>query len=259
MTWKLNSVTTPATVPDADYNLLNMYGGLAPAGSEFLVLNLTITNDSQSTVDPADFPSIGTWEWVSPSGQQTQLEDGQITQPIFGNGEYNVNDIAQGKSFTLDMVSVVPLGSGSLALDDQMNSAPDLQINYATKPAASAAASAAILPVFIVNGIANAYNGRDPATIDYSGDSSNVATDLVWSSWTATGAQASGTVIIQGCNPNCAQGSQSPTPVTITLSNPVNGVFMSMTETIQGQNPSHYTYSSSSNANWALNADQASS
>jgi hypothetical protein len=45
--------------------------------------------------------------------------------------------------------------------------------------------------------------------------------------------------------------------VTITLSNPVDGLFASMTETIQEQAPAYYTYSANSSTNWALNAEQS--
>src|ERR1019366_2771250 len=80
----------------------------------------------------------------------------------------------------------------------------------------------------------------------------NVVTALVWSSWNATGATGNGTVIIQDCNPNCAQGSQTPTPVTVTLGAVVGGYFTAMTESIQGLAPTYYHGS-----NWALNASQS--
>jgi hypothetical protein len=127
-----------------------------------------------------------------------------------------------------------------------------------TKPKVTHRTQAAPLPEFRVNGTGGStYIGREPGTIDYSGDSGNITTDLEWSSWTATSATGEGYVDIQGCNPDCATGGQTPTPTTITLSNPVGGLFISMTESVQGEAPKSFTYSATSNANWALNASQS--
>jgi hypothetical protein len=41
-------------------------------------------------------------------------------------------------------------------------------------------------------------------------------------------------VDIEGCVPDCAQGSQTPTPVALTASDLVGGVYQVLTETIQG-------------------------
>jgi hypothetical protein len=116
------------------------------------------------------------------------------------------------------------------------------------------------------------YSGTDPTMIDFSADGGNIATDLTWGAWpsgpngnvpvdaTVTGT---GTVYIQGCVPNCADGSETPEPVTIVLSDPIPGdpvLWGQMTETIQGQNMAtmggegsdgHYAYPGA----WALGAD----
>jgi hypothetical protein len=115
------------------------------------------------------------------------------------------------------------------------------------------------------------YSGTDPTSIAFSADGGNIAYDLSWGPWptgvdgnvsasaTVTG---SGTVNIQGCVPACYDGSETPEPVTIVLSDPIIGdptVWGQMTETIAGQNMNTmggegsngvYTYPNS----WALGA-----
>jgi hypothetical protein len=69
-------------------------------------------------------------------------------------------------------------------------------------------------------------------------------------------------VEIQGCIPNCAQGTETPEPVTVVLSDPVAGdpaIRGHMTEVVSGQNMAEmggegtdgvYTYPNA----WALGA-----
>ena len=52
------------------------------------------------------------------------------------------------------------------------------------------------------------------------------------------GAVGTGTSDIQGCVPNCAQGSETPVPAKITFSNPVNGHF---TKVVEIRNGTRYT------------------
>lgn len=86
---------------------------------------------------------------------------------------------------------------------------------------ASSAPSNGSLPTLVVG----SWSGMKPTTIDFSGDAGNVVTSIVWSSWTATQAVGQGTSVIQGCVPNCAQGSNTPVATTITLSKPAERLF----------------------------------
>ena len=106
--------------------------------------------------------------------------------------------------------------------------------NQPTTPASTATQT---LPVLTVGG----YSGMKPATIDFSGDASNVVTSITWTSWTATGATGQGTSDIDSCVPSCAQAPASYVPATITLSAPVNGKFTAMTETRNGSS-SNWSY-----------------
>jgi hypothetical protein len=79
-----------------------------------------------------------------------------------------------------------------------------------------------------------------PSTIGFSGDSGNIATALVWSHWGSPIATARGVVNIQGCVPDCASGSETPTPVEITVSNLTGDVYENLTESVAGSRPVAY-------------------
>lgn len=81
------------------------------------------------------------------------------------------------------------------------------------------------------------YTGVKPTKIFLSGDSSNIVTGITWSSWGEQGAVGTGTVDVEGCVPDCASGSQTPTATTIRLSVVANGQFTHLEEAIQGQPP----------------------
>ncbi|HXA30964.1 MAG TPA: hypothetical protein VNV87_01800 [Acidimicrobiales bacterium] len=86
----------------------------------------------------------------------------------------------------------------------------------------------------------------------FSNDSTAVVTSISWSSWTSTEAVGNGTWAYDDCIPDCNTATSTPYPATITLSQPMNGVFTSMTETTSGPEgfSSTYTYPS----NWVLGA-----
>ena len=116
-------------------------------------------------------------------------------------------------------------------------------ISPSPKSVVKAAHATSVAPAALPELHAGTYTGREPATIRFSGDAGNIAVGLVWSSWTSTEAAGSGTVNIQGCNPDCASGSETPEPVTITLSQPANGQFAAITENISGEGAQDFTAS----------------
>jgi hypothetical protein len=121
-TWKLDGVSTPATLSGADYSALNLIGGTAQdevgAGSEYLVITFTVTNETATGIDPMDFGTLG-WEYVDPSGNVTDLIDlpGGTSQPVFDDNEAG-HIIAPGTSAVVTMLAVVP-SQGSLAADPE--------------------------------------------------------------------------------------------------------------------------------------------
>jgi hypothetical protein len=56
-----------------------------------------------------------------------------------------------------------------------------------------------------------------PKEIEVSGDSSGYVKDLVWSDWGSPHATATGVMELDDCNPNCAQGTFTGYPATVTL------------------------------------------
>jgi hypothetical protein len=106
--------------------------------------------------------------------------------------------------------------------------------NAGDVPAAStapAAAPTAPAPVLATAG----YDGIRPGFISFSADSGNVIENIRWSSWGPDSASGTGTSYLQGCVPNCAEGSMTLVPATVTLSAPAAGQFTWITEARNGQ------------------------
>ncbi|MDA8056566.1 MAG: hypothetical protein M0032_01125 [Actinomycetota bacterium] len=100
-------------------------------------------------------------------------------------------------------------------------------------------------PVLIVHNADGAvtFDGERPGTIDFSVDSSNIVTHLTWSAWGPTGATGTGTLMANNCRPNCAQGTVTPVPTTVTLSGVSHGHFTALTER-SASGTRHYHYPS---------------
>ncbi len=92
------------------------------------------------------------------------------------------------------------------------------------------------------------YDGREPSTIGFSRDSSNIVSHLTWSSWGPTAAVGHGTLGLNNCKPNCATGTVTQVSATVGLSL-VDGHFTAMTEK-SGSSDLSYSYPS----NWAASA-----
>jgi len=58
----------------------------------------------------------------------------------------------------------------------------------------------------------------EPKTILVTGDGSEFVTDLVWTGWGLATATGSGTMKIDNCNPNCAQGTFTDYVATVVVS-----------------------------------------
>jgi hypothetical protein len=154
-------------------------------------------------------------------------------------------------------------GSGTPVKAAAPTKVPD---QYLTPPAPATTATTltpatttppAPLPLFQIMVLGKiVYSGREPVQIDYSADAGNIVDDITWSSWTATQAVGSGTWEYENCIPDCASSTHVPYPATITLSDPINGVFYNMTETTSGPQgfTNNYAYPGNSISEWALGA-----
>lgn len=74
------------------------------------------------------------------------------------------------------------------------------------------------------------WTGREPVTLYFSGDAGDIATGITWSVWDQS--EAIGHAVRQelSCVPDCAQGTATPYPVTLTLTMPVDGAYTSIQE-----------------------------
>jgi serine/threonine protein kinase len=95
-----------------------------------------------------------------------------------------------------------------------------------TAPPASASAVASPIVVTVCTEPANGcnYAGASqvmeamPKDISTAGDGSGYVKNLVWSDWGNSRATATGTLEIDNCTPNCAQGTYTGYPAAVTLS-----------------------------------------
>jgi hypothetical protein len=76
----------------------------------------------------------------------------------------------------------------------------------------------------------------------FSGDAGDIVDRLVWSSWGATQAIGHGRWHYLNCVPNCAQGTATPYPATLTVSDPVHGSFTKIVEVTAGPHGSTQTF-----------------
>jgi hypothetical protein len=58
----------------------------------------------------------------------------------------------------------------------------------------------------------------EPRQIIVSGDGTAFVTGLLWTGWGSNGATGSGTLKLDNCNPDCAQGTLTPYAATVVLS-----------------------------------------
>lgn len=85
------------------------------------------------------------------------------------------------------------------------------------------------LPVLSVSG----WSGRYPMEIAY-GNGGNAVFISSWTEWGPTEAVGIGRQADNNCKPDCANGQVTFTPVTVTLSDVVNGSYSLITETASG-------------------------
>lgn len=110
----------------------------------------------------------------------------------------------------------------------------------APKPVKTTPAPAAPAPAFAPVLSVHNYRGIKPGYIALSGDGSYVVNDITWSSWGST-AYGTGTSDIQGCVPNCAEGSETPYSTTVELSGVSGGQFTQYSATRDGDTTSGAT------------------
>jgi hypothetical protein len=136
------------------------------------------------------------------------------------------------------LAAPTPIVTRTVTVSPSASAKPSVKATHKAvtpKKAAAVAAAPALLVVPAPYG-GPAYSGIEPQYVQFSGDAGNVVAAISWSSWTATKATGTGTMDIQGCVPDCATGSETPTPAYLVLSDPVNGKFTAIAEYVNGRN-----------------------
>ncbi len=94
---------------------------------------------------------------------------------------------------------------------------------HTTPAPASAPTQAAALPTVSVSINPGTQPQVEPSQIGLSEDGNGWLNGITWSSWTAYGAEGSGSMNVNDCQPSCAQGDVVNVPVSIALSAPTGG------------------------------------
>jgi hypothetical protein len=181
---------------------------------------------------------------------------GQVQDAICGQSNstlpitrsaYAISALYYGWHFGVDPTSALTDG-GCTSGNSSNSGSGGATVPTTTAPTPPTTAS---LPRFSIppgpGNVTAGYSGRYPTTIAFTGDSQNIVTGISWSSWGPDQAVGNGTWTYNDCVPDCASGSTTPYPATITLSNPANGMYTTLTEVTSGPNGStqSYTYGTS--------------
>jgi hypothetical protein len=139
------------------------------------------------------------------------------------------------KAATIGLTAVVA-GAGGAVIGTQLSSGPPSRPAAAVMagPASVTSTAAAPAPSGTPLLVTPQWSGIKPSSITLSADGGNIPYDLTWSQWNDKRAVAKGLVGIQSCNPNCAQGTTTPVPVRIILSDVHGGHYTHITESIAG-------------------------
>lgn len=129
------------------------------------------------------------------------------------------------------------------------------KITDATGASAHATRTLTLVPAPLPVFIAGSYRGRRPVDIDISGDAGDIVTNLQWTNWGYRSASASGTSNIQNCVPDCASGTDTPVPTSITFEDPSSkGYFTKLVEHRDGTTEVLYYTPGRLPDNWPGNA-----
>jgi hypothetical protein len=78
------------------------------------------------------------------------------------------------------------------------------------------------------------WTGIEPNVVQISGDAGNIVGNITWTSWNGESATGRGTWGYDNCVPDCAAGTETSYPATITFSEPSFGRFTELTEVTTG-------------------------
>ena len=119
-----------------------------------------------------------------------------------------------GPTVTVTVTQSQPGQGGGLG-QGSTSPAPSTAAPTTTSAAPASEVGVCVTPVVTCNGELKS----EPRQIILSGDGTAFVTNLLWTGWGSNGASASGTLKLDDCNPNCAQGSLTDYEATVVLSN----------------------------------------
>jgi hypothetical protein len=92
-----------------------------------------------------------------------------------------------------------------------------------------------LLPItYLPTATLGAWTGIEPSLMQFSGDAGNIVSNIAWSSWNDQDAVGRGEWGYDNCTPDCAGGTVTDYPTTITLFDPSGGRFTQVTEQQSG-------------------------
>ena len=124
----------------------------------------------------------------------------------FGNAPFHGSLVNSGQNYPIGSITAEPDGGGYWLLPEST------------------------LPIVTLG----SWAGIDPNVVQISGDAGNIVSDMTWDSWNTQVAVGHGTWRYDDCNPNCAEGTGTDYPATITFSEPSFGRFTQLTEVTTG-------------------------
>ncbi len=80
----------------------------------------------------------------------------------------------------------------------------------------------------------SSWAGIEPNVVQISGDAGNIVGNMTWTSWNSQSAVGYGLWGYDDCNPDCASGTVTGYPATISFSDPSFGRFTELTEVTTG-------------------------
>jgi hypothetical protein len=158
--------------------------------------------------------------------------------------------LALTAGISLAACSSVKAPAAAPAVTHSVAGAPTKPAPAKTTPAAVPAPTqvAALPTVATNNAITPGTQAVEPSAIYFSADGNGDLTGITWSSWTAHSAEGSGSINVNNCQPDCAEGTTVNVPVSVALSAPTSSsspYFTAITLTDSSGNTN--TYAAGSN------------
>jgi predicted nucleic acid-binding Zn ribbon protein len=126
-------------------------------------------------------------------------------------------------------------GLGTAPTPPPTISTPSVSSTSTSLPASTEPSTTALPTVTV-----GSFVGVEPTSMVLSADGGDEVSNITWSSWSSAGAVGEGTQTVQHCVPDCADGTETTAPTTLTLSDPVGGQFRLLVQQTEGFPPDSF-------------------